>query len=90
MVPKLRSAAGEQPLQVGVPPLWLLHELRRLLLGVPARGLDFREIRGSAVFCFRDKKGLRRAHFIDISLTIAVPYVRRSHTPVIVTLHDFA
>jgi len=31
-----------------------------------------------------------RAHFIDISLTIAVPYVRRSHTPVIVTLHHFA
>jgi hypothetical protein len=30
------------------------------------------------------------AHFIDISLTIAVPYVRRSHTLIIVTLHDFA
>jgi hypothetical protein len=76
VVPELRGTAGEQPLQTDLPELRLLHELRGLLLGAPELPLERRPSR----LPYRDTRR-SGAHFIDISLTIAVPYVRRSHTP---------
>lgn len=41
LVPDLRGAAGEQPMQAGMPALRLLHELRRLLLSAAIPGVCF-------------------------------------------------
>ena len=76
VVSELRGAVGEQPLQAGLPALRLLHELRGLLLGAPELPFERRLSR----LPYRDTRR-SGAHFIDISLTIAVRYVRRSHTP---------
>jgi hypothetical protein len=74
VVPQLRGKAGEQPLQTRLSAVRLLHELRGLLLNASIR---IPPVRGPGR---RQRFSVDGAHFIDISLTIAVPYVRRSHT----------
>jgi hypothetical protein len=72
-VSQLRITAGEQPLQAGVQALRLLHELRGLLLKQhQIQGLDCSGIDCLIALAILREKGVV-PHFIDISLTIAVP-----------------